>query len=222
MSSYVFMKVLESAAHRYDRGMRLLSRGRIDEVYERLAVMVAAPGSRILDVGCGTGGVALACAARGAEVVGIDRNADMLEVARSKTLPFGARGTVEWLQLSAAEVEDRFEPSSFDGITACLVFSELSPDEQAYVLGACLTRLQPGGHLVLADEVVPASMMHRVVHRLVRTGLAVVTYLLTQTTTRPVGGLVESVRAAGYVDVDETRPWADFAIVSGRRPLEAA
>ena len=222
MSSYVFMKVLESTAHRYDRGIRLLSRGRIEEVYERLASMAAAPGSRVLDVGCGTGGVALACAARGAEVVGIDRNADMLEVARSKALPFGAKGTVEWLQLSAAEIEDRFEPSSFDAITACLVFSEMSPDEQAYVLAVCRTRLRPGGSLVLADEVAPASPWRRIPYRLGRMGVAFVTYLLTQTTTRTVEGLAQSVRAAEYVDVDEQRPWADLAIVHGCRPLEAA
>jgi demethylmenaquinone methyltransferase/2-methoxy-6-polyprenyl-1,4-benzoquinol methylase len=222
MSSYVFMRVLESSARRYDRGIRLLSHGRIDEVYESLAVMVARPGIRILDVGCGTGGVAVACAVRGAEVVGIDRNADMLEVARSKTLPFGAKGTVEWLQLSAAEIEDRFEPSSFDAITACLVFSELSPDERAYTLAICQTRLRPGGDLVLADEVVPASAARRFLHHLGRMPIAALTYLLTQTTTRAVRGLAEAVRAAGYVDVDEQLPWADFAIVRGRRPLEAA
>jgi len=222
VSSFVFMRVLESSARRYDRGIRLLSHGRIDEVYESLAVMVARPGIRILDVGCGTGGVAVACAVRGAEVVGIDRNADMLEVARSKNLPFGAKGTVEWLQLSAAEIEDRFEPSSFDAITGCLLFSELSPDEQTYTLAIALSRLRPGGDLVLADEVVPASAARRLIHHFARMPVVILTYLLTQTTTRAVRGLAEPLRAAGYVDVDEQRPWSDFAIVRGRRPLEAA
>ena len=35
MSSYVFMKVLESAPERYDLGLRLLSHGRIADVYEK-------------------------------------------------------------------------------------------------------------------------------------------------------------------------------------------
>ncbi len=222
MSSYVFMRLLESAAQRYDLGMRLLSRGRIDEVYESIAARVARPGVRVLDVGCGTGGVAVACAARGAEVVGIDRNADMLDVARSKTLPFGAKGTVEWLQLGAAEIEDRFGPSSLDAITACLLFSELSPDEQSYTLETALTRLRPGGDLVLADEVLPASAVRRFLFRIARAPVATLTYLLTQTTTRTVEGLSESMRSAGYVNVEEQRPSADFAIVHGRRPLEAA
>ena len=65
MSTFVWMRVLESAPERYNAGMRLLAAGGIDEVHRRIAQRVAAPGRRVLDVGCGTGGVALACAARG-------------------------------------------------------------------------------------------------------------------------------------------------------------
>jgi demethylmenaquinone methyltransferase/2-methoxy-6-polyprenyl-1,4-benzoquinol methylase len=222
MSSFVFMKALESSAHRYDRGMRMLSRGRIGEVYSTVAELVAAPDRRILDLGCGTGGVAVACAARGAEVVGIDRNADMLEVARSKPLPFGMTSPVEWLQLGAVEIEDRFEPSSFDAITACLVLSEMSPDERAYTLAIALTRLGPGGQIIVADEVEPDSPARRTLHRVGRMPLTLVTYLLTQTTTRAIGGLADQVLAAGFVDVEEQRLWPTFAIVRGRRSLEAA
>ena len=86
MSSFVFMRVLESAPERYDAGIRLLSGGRIEAVYDEIASKAAGPGRRILDIGCGTGGVTVACARRGADVVGIDINAGMLEVARSKIL----------------------------------------------------------------------------------------------------------------------------------------
>lgn len=222
MSTYAFMRVLESVARRYDRGMMLLSRGRIGKVYAQVADLIAAPGLRILDIGCGTGAVALACAARGAEVTGIDLNAEMLEVARSKPLPFGTSGSVEWLEMSAAEIEDRFEPASFDGVTACLVMSELSPGERSHTLAIALTRLRPGGRVVLADEVMPASAIRRFMHRVGRMPLAILTYLLTQTSTRAVSGLADHARAVGFVEVDEQRPWADFAIVHGRRPLDAA
>ena len=96
MSSFVWMKVLESAPERYDRGIRMLSGGRIEEAYDRIAKLIAAPGKRILDIGCGTGGVTLACAARGAAVTGIDIDAGMLEVARKKPVP--ASGSVEFLE----------------------------------------------------------------------------------------------------------------------------
>lgn len=84
------MKVLESVSERYDCGIRMLSVGRITETYKRIAALVAAPGKRILDIGCGTGGVTLACADCGATVTGIDIDAGMPEVARNKPLPASA------------------------------------------------------------------------------------------------------------------------------------
>ena len=48
MSSFVWMKVLESTPRRYDRGIRMLSHGRIEQVYERIAALAAAPGKRIV------------------------------------------------------------------------------------------------------------------------------------------------------------------------------
>jgi ubiquinone/menaquinone biosynthesis C-methylase UbiE len=55
--SYVFMKVLESAPERYDRGMRLLTLGRLERVHRDIAAWVSA-GDRVLDLGCGTGALA--------------------------------------------------------------------------------------------------------------------------------------------------------------------
>ena len=50
-----------------------------DRVVEALAIE---PGERVLDVACGTGGVALRAARAGADVVGIDISADQLAKAR--------------------------------------------------------------------------------------------------------------------------------------------
>lgn len=216
MSSYVFMKVLESTPARYDRGIRILSRGRIDAIYQRLAEIVASPGARVLDIGCGTGAVARACAERGAEVAGIDANTGMLEIARSRPVP--APGRVEWIELNAMEIEDRFPERSFDAVVSCLAFSEMSPDERAYVLRIAHTRLRAGGLLAIADEVQPAAPSRRLWHRVTRWPLAALTYAITQTTTHPVVGLVEAIRAAGFEDITEERmPHGDFAVVHARR-----
>jgi demethylmenaquinone methyltransferase/2-methoxy-6-polyprenyl-1,4-benzoquinol methylase len=220
MSSFAWMRFLESAPERYDAGIRMLSGGRIEDVYERIAARVAAPERRVLDVGCGTGGVSLACAARGARVVGIDPNAGMLEVARRKLAP--AAGSVEWLELGAAEIEDRFDEASFDAVVSCLVFSELSDDEQRYTLAVVKTRLVPGGEVVIADEAEPRSRAARVRHRLRRAPRSALTWLLTQTSTRPVRDLRAALERAGFADVGETRLWADtFAIAHGARPKAA-
>lgn len=219
MSSYVFMKFLESAPERYDRGIRLLTLGRIGDVYARVARLAASPGARVLDIGCGTGGLTLACAARGAAVVGIDINAGMLQVARSKPVA----GTVEWMELGAVEIEDRFGQAAFDAVVSCLAFSELSPHEQTYVLNVVRSRLKPGGKLVIADEVPPPTAAGRFWHRLTRWPLALITYVLTQATTRPVSELVTRVRDAGFTAVTETRLWSgDFAIVYATTERAAA
>ncbi|MDH3622922.1 MAG: class I SAM-dependent methyltransferase [Myxococcales bacterium] len=218
MSSFVWMKFLESSPGRYDRGVALLSKGRIAEVYETIAELAASPGKRVLDIGCGTGGVSLACAAKGAQVIAIDSNAGMLDIACAKPVPRDQGGDVEWIEMGLAEIEDRFGEAHFDAIVSCLVFSELSPDEQVYALDIARSRLVPGGRLVIADEALPTSGPERLWYRMRQLPLALVTYLLTQTSTRPVEGLAESIRLAGFGRVEETRLWGDtFIVVSAVR-----
>lgn len=216
MSSFVWMRVLESAPERYDRGVRMLAGGWIEQVYDRIAAEVAAPGQRIVDVGCGTGGVSLACAARGAQVLGLDLDAGMLEVARSKPVP--GEGSVAWVQASAAELEDHVEAGSVDAVVSCLAMSEMSTAEQDYLLNVVRSRLVPAGRLLLADEALPTPWMGRLGYRLARIPRVALTYALTQTTTRPVQGLADRVRAAGFTDVREERPWSrSFVLVLASR-----
>jgi ubiquinone/menaquinone biosynthesis C-methylase UbiE len=218
VSSFVWMKFLESEPERYDRGIQLLSRGRIADIYERIADYAASPGKRVLDVGSGTGGVALACAARGAHVVAIDSNAGMLEVARAKPIPDGCVCDIEWLELGLAEIEDRFDEAALDAIVFCLVFSELSLDEQAYALDIARSRLKLGGRLVIADETLPASKLKRAWYRLRRLPLVAVTYVATQASTQPIEHLADRIRSAGFGQVEETRVLGDtFIIVQAAR-----
>jgi len=210
--TYAFMRRLESIPARYDRGIALLSGGRIGSVYNRIAELVARPGVAVLDVGCGTGGVAIACADRGANVTGVDRDAGMLEIAASKS------AAVEWLELDATEIEDRFGPESFDAVVSCLAFSEMSPQVQSYTLSIALSRLRPGGHLVIADEVVPDRPGQRVMYRMRRAPAVALTWLLTQTTTRPVRDLSADLAAQGFTGIKTERPWPSFQIVIAAKP----
>jgi ubiquinone/menaquinone biosynthesis C-methylase UbiE len=217
MSSFVWMKVLESAPERYDRGIQMLSRGRMIDVYRRIAELAAAPGKRVLDIGCGTGAVTLACAGKGADVFGLDIDSGMLAVARSKPVPVGS-GAVRWLEAGVGEIVDHFNEGSLDAVVSCLAFSELSITEQEYTLRMAYRCLVPGGCLVLADETLPSGGWQRAWARLRRMGLVAATYLVTQTTTRPVVDLSARIRAAGFVDIDEERLWSDtFVIVHAIR-----
>jgi ubiquinone/menaquinone biosynthesis C-methylase UbiE len=48
--SHVYMKVLESAPERYERGMRILTLGRLERVRRDIAARLSA-GDRVLDLG---------------------------------------------------------------------------------------------------------------------------------------------------------------------------
>jgi demethylmenaquinone methyltransferase/2-methoxy-6-polyprenyl-1,4-benzoquinol methylase len=72
------MKVLESQPQRYDRGITILSLGAADRCRQRLIDENVQPGSRILEIGCGTGTMAILAARKDADVLGFDVSAPML------------------------------------------------------------------------------------------------------------------------------------------------
>ncbi len=195
MSTYVLMRILESAPSRYDLGIRWLTLGRLDRAYDRLAGHIA-PGQRVLDVGCGTGALTLRAARRGARVKGIDVNAQMLEIAARRAREAGLAERVELVEMGVAEL-DREADESCDAVTSGLCFSELTDDELAYTLEQVTRVLRSGGLLLIADEVRPTALTRRLLHGLIRFPLSVLTYVVTQQTTHAVAKLPEKLEAAG-------------------------
>jgi SAM-dependent methyltransferase len=106
------------------------------------------PHGRLLDLGCGTGRLLLALAARGCQVVGVDLSAPMLEVARARAASAGAR--VDLIRANIVE-PPCLAPGSFDG-AACL-FSTLGmvagADARQRVAANAFDLLRPGGRFVL-------------------------------------------------------------------------
>jgi demethylmenaquinone methyltransferase/2-methoxy-6-polyprenyl-1,4-benzoquinol methylase len=217
MSTYVLMRLLESAPRRYDLGIRLLTLGRLDQAYDRLTRHIEA-GQRVLDLGCGTGALTLRAAARGAVVKGIDVNSQMLEIAERRARQTHRTGDIVLAEMGVAEL-DREGVESYDVVTSGLCFSELSEDEVAYTLRQVVRILKPEGLLLVADEFRPRNVILRVLHRLVRTPLAVLTYLLTQQTTQAIAKLPERLRAAGFEIVSlRTSLLGSFAELVARKP----
>src|SRR6266511_957674 len=75
------------------------------------AVGVAA-GMEVLDVAAGTGKVALAAAARGAQVIASDLTPAMIEWGRSESAAAGLE--IEWMEADAEDLP--FEPDRFDRV----------------------------------------------------------------------------------------------------------
>jgi ubiquinone/menaquinone biosynthesis C-methylase UbiE len=193
VSTYVWMRILESAPYRYDLGIRLLSLGHIDSVYNHVTGLARGPD--VLDLGCGTGVLTSRLAARGLHVTGLDLSPGMLDVARQKV---SANAGLRWVQAGAVELIDHFQPASFDTIVSVLLFSELSAAEQTEVLRQCRLLLRAGGQLIIADEVRAPTFTRRTIQSLLRFPLAAVTYALTQTITGTIRGLEEKVAAAHF------------------------
>jgi ubiquinone/menaquinone biosynthesis C-methylase UbiE len=219
MSTYVLMRVLESAPRRYDLGIRLLTFGRIDRAYDRLVGQVE-PGQRVLDLGCGTGALAVRAARRGAIVKGIDINPEMLAIARRRVEEEQLGERVELAEQGVAELDGE-EGESYDAVTSGLCFSELSDDELRYTLDQVARLLKPGGLLLVADEVSPRHAIARALRSLLRAPLALLTYLITQQTSHAVRALPERLAAAGLSLVSATHnALGSFGVYVARRPLE--
>lgn len=202
MCAYVLMKILESSANRYDKGIKILSLGRIDAVYDRLVSRVN-QGDQVLDIGCGTGALTIRAAQRGAHVRGIDKNPQMLEIAKIRVVAAQLDRNIELLEMSIAELDTQ-PTNHFDVVMSGLCFSELSEDEINYTLQEIHRIMKIDGLVLIADEIRPENILKRIIHYIIKIPLAFITYLLTQTTTGSVTKLTEKMENM-YFKIDSVR-----------------
>ena len=138
----------------YDPVVRATSReGRFKEMLVEQAAPAA--GQRILDLGCGTGTLAIQVKGRqpGAEVVGLDADPEMLGRARAKAEQAG----VELRLAEGMSDELPFEDGSFDRVLSTLFFHHLDPEPKRCTAREITRVLRRGGELHVADWGAPAD-----------------------------------------------------------------
>lgn len=116
----------------------------------------------ILDVGCGGGAAAAACAVAGAkDVWGLDPSPYLLQYAAS------AHGHINFVQGVAEDIP--FADQRFDGIAVCFLFHEMPPRYIEEALAEIDRVLKPGG-LISICEPSPTQMKESLWHLAKRYG----------------------------------------------------
>lgn len=161
-------------------------------IIEQLALR---PGLRVLDLGCGTGtlAVAIATAEPGVSVVAVDADETALKRARRKAEEAGV--FIEWVRAFADETG--LPPASFDRVVSTLFFHHLSPEDKWKTLEQARTLLRKRGELHILDWGRPSSVLHRV-------GFLGIQLFdgFENTQDHVAGNLSGLVRAAGFAEVE--------------------
>ena len=113
------------------------------------------PGQRVLDLGCGTGTLAILAKEREpeAEVLGLDGDQAILGQARTK----GEAAGVEVRFDHGYSTELPYEDASFDRILSTLFFHHLTTEDKRTTLAESVRVLRPGGEFHIADFTRPAD-----------------------------------------------------------------
>jgi ubiquinone/menaquinone biosynthesis C-methylase UbiE len=155
------------------------------------------PDDVIVDVGCGTGSLALLLnrVEPRAQIIGVDPDREVLAVARDKP----AAAAVQWRVGMGDALVDSVGADSADTIVSSLVLHQCPMPMKRAVLASMFAALRSGGRLVIADYGRQRSSLMRLAFRIVQLADG------KEDTQPNADGIVpELMSEAGFHDVRET------------------
>ena len=142
-------RMFDRIAPFYDAMNRLMTAG-LDRRWRRITVAeTVRTGDRVLDACCGTGDLALAALAGGADVVGLDFSERMLDRARAKS------AEIEWVRADMLALP--FDDESFDAVT--VGFGVRNVDDLEAGLRELRRVLRPGGRIGILEITTPRGAL---------------------------------------------------------------
>ena len=182
----------------YDLAIALLTR---EGVWRRRLVTQIAPTSsdRILDVGCGTGSLAILLKQRAPDIDIIGLDPDPVVLARARRKAYKRGFTIDWRNgFLSDDIVEQSRPIS--KVVSSLVFHQTPLEEKQQMLAKMHALLEPGGSLHIADYGLQRSKLMRILFR--RTVQAIDG--IEDTQANADGVLPELMETAGFADVTET------------------
>jgi len=201
--SYIYMKSLEKKAEKYDKGIKILTLGRLPKIKQYIVDNYLKKDEILLDVGMGTGTFAILCAKKGLNVVGIDSSEKMLDIARKNIEKEDLNKTIEIVKMPVIELDEKFADNSFDKVTLILVFSELYFKEQEFCLNQIFRILKENGEFILIDEVKPKIFWRKVLYFIIRIPLALITFIKAHVSTKSLEDIEKRLQNHSFIIIEE-------------------
>lgn len=154
----ILMKLSEDrAATQYDRWISLLT-FRQDSALRKYVIDHLLPQKgTMLDVGCGTGKLLIEAGRRGIRGIGLDKNRQMLQVAKERVRKHNLARRIAFKYGDATSLE--FDDGAFDIVVSTLMVSELHPEQLQAFLHEAARVASPGGLVVIGGEGSPRSRL---------------------------------------------------------------
>jgi SAM-dependent methyltransferase len=121
------------------------------DLVDSYLIVADRPGA-VLDAGCGTGRVAIELSRRGRDVIGVDMDPSMLEVARRKA------PHIPWVEGDLADPGVGFDRAFDVVVLAGNVLIFVAPGTEGAVISHLAGQLGPGGRLVSGYALRPGTL----------------------------------------------------------------